>query len=302
MLKSSASFKVANQTCSWMSLFLACPTVLLNIAMIVAFMTSRNRLQPCQMLLVNLAVTDLLTGIFNMPAFFVIFRFVAEMKDPCRLLEPCMAVLIILGCVSFITIAFIAFERYLSVFHPYSHASKLSARNVAICVTIVWIVPILLITLSVTGLFRQVISTFIAAILVTGTSFNFYSYLRILLQARKIRLQIHSEAARLGQTDTGVTDKRYIFIGGLIIISMLTCFAPLGVNIILRSTGFKTNAMEDMRCFEWTLAMANSLVNPIITCIFCPPIRAKVLRIMTCNSCNKVRQQDAVTDNVTFKN
>ena len=145
VLKNTTAFKMINSSCSWTYLVLAYPTLLLNLLLIISLVRLKEMNKPCGLLILNLAITDLLNGFFAMPLFYMVFRFIAEDKDPCLFVNIAMPCFIAATSESFIIVTLIAVERYISILHPFVHVSKLSRRNVAICVTISWISSILVI-------------------------------------------------------------------------------------------------------------------------------------------------------------
>ena len=284
VLINSTSFKTINSCCSWACLALACPTFLLNLLLIISLATSRERYRPCGLLILNLAVTDLLNGVFNMPIFHVIFRFIAEGKDPCAFVSIAMPCYFAVSFESFIIVALIAVERYINVFHPFMYVSTLSRRNVATCVIISWIASILVIIPLLVGEKLASLAGIVLAAVVIGTAINIYCYLRILHKARKTRVQIRNETARFNEASITLEDRRFLFIGALIVTSMLACFSISASRSLISLLGYRFEAMTGIGCLDWTLVMSSSVVNPIITCTFCPSTRRRVLRMLTFNA------------------
>ena len=281
VLKNSTSFKALNSSCSWACLVLACPTTLLNLLLLISLAKSREMDKPCGLLILNLAVTDLLNGFFNMPLFYKVFRFIAEGKDPCLYISIVMPCFVAATSASFAIVTLIAVERYISVLHPFVYVSKLSRRNVAICVAISWIASVLVSIPLLVGENIARLNGFFVVVGVAGTVVNIYCYLRVLFKARKTRLQIQNETARFSEATITSADRRFIFICGLILISMFISFVMAVLASFLPLLGFKL--IKDIRCWKWTLVMASSLVNPVITCMFCPCIRREILKISTCS-------------------
>lgn len=280
--KNSTSFKTVNSSCSWANILLACPTTLSNLLLIVSLAISGERNKPCAVLILNLAVTDFLNGVINMPLYYIIFRYIAQDRDPCVYLEFSIPGFVAVSFESFLTVILIAVERYINVFHPFLYNSKLSTRNVAVYVGISWVLSILVTVLMVTGENGPKFKSFFLTFGVVGVILTSYCYVRLLHKARKIRLQIRNETARFDETIISSEDRRYVLVGGLIIISMAVCFSVQMSSILLWLFKYRANAIMN-RCWGWTLIMANSLVNPIITCRFCPTIRRSLLRIVTCS-------------------
>ena len=287
VLHNSTSFKKINYSCSWANFVFAYPTSLLNLLLVILLVKSREMNRQYGILILCLAVTDLLNGLFDMPLFYMVFRFIAEGKDPCVFASVAMPCFVAASFESFVIVTLIAVERYIYIFHPFMYNSKLSKRNVAIGVIGSWIVSILLIVPLLFGVNVDKLRGVFIAFGVSVTAITVYCYLRILHKARKTRMQIRNETARFGGTNISSADKRYLLIGGLIILSMFTCFAVAASTATLQLIGYKIEGATDFRCWNWTLIMANSLVNPIITCAFCPSIRRRILKILTCNAMYK---------------
>ena len=283
VLYNSTSFKQINSSCSWTNFALAYPTTVLNLSLVISLVKSREMNKPCGLLILNLAVTDLLNGLFDMPLFYMVFRFIAEGKDPCLFANVVMPCFVAASFQSFVIVTLIAIERYISVLHPFVYVSKLSKRIVAICTTVSWIVSLLLLIPLLVGENFAGLSWFFFPAGIAGTAINIYCYLRILHKARKTRVQIRNETARFGDNNITSADRRFLFIGGLIILSMFACFSIAASVSFMSVLGYRDDIIRDIRCWNWTLIMTNSLVNPIITCNFCPHIRRRVLRILTCN-------------------
>lgn len=282
VLKDENVFKSINLTCSWLNILLAFPTTLINISLVIALLTSTDRAKPCQILLLNLAITDFLAGSLNMPVQFVVFRFVSQNKDPCEFAEITTPFGYTLGIASFITVTMIAIERYINVFHPFFHLSKLTSQRTIICTVFLWVVSVIVVIPSATTAQDKFLHAFSVFLIVAGTSLNVFTYVRILLRARKVRLQIQHEAARFGQQQRTARDKSLLRVGGLIVISMAICYAPIASNSLLKVVNIESPGMDYVLCWSWTLTMANSLINPIITCSFSPPIRRKIMKLWTC--------------------
>ena len=280
----SSSFRAINLSCSWANILLACPTVFGNVALIAALATSRDKNKPYILLLVNLAVTDILTGLVSMPSFSYVFHMIASGHYPCSVVSFNSPFTFTICSTSGMTVAMISMERYVSVFHPYHHTSRITFKMTLLFVAIAWVLSVLVIVPSIAGSNGFFLNVCIATFAITCTTLSIYCYLRILLRARKVRKQVHSQAARLGQTNSSITDKRYVSVGGFIIFSMIVCFSPIAASNSLWLVGFRNENMNEIRCWEWTLVMANSIINPVITCIFCPPMRWKVFKVLTCRS------------------
>lgn len=282
-LQNTSSYIVVNQSCSWMSILLAFPTTFANLVLLIAFATSAERKKSCSMLLMNLAITDLLAGVVVMPGHSMIFRYIANGKSPCNFANFSLPVAFSLGGTSLFTVALIAVDRYISIFHPFYYQSELSRTKVALGIILSWIVPIIMIMPLVFNWHITHINGSIAASTIFAICVNFYCYVRIFLRARKVRLQIQAETRRFGEGSTNQAEKRFIFVGVVILLSVLICYTPLGAMNFARGITQRNSILDHMRCVEWVFLNSNSLVNPLITGIFVPPIRNRILKLLRCN-------------------
>ena len=286
----NSSFEAINYSCAWTNILLTCPTTVLNLSLIVALASSRERNKPCTILLLNLAITDMLAGLVNMPLYYLVFRYIAENRDPCFYAKIVVPFSLAVSSASFLTVTLIAIERYVKIFYPFYHVTKLTLRFVTVCVAMLWTVAVLTVTPFFAGVSSVKVNVFVALEAMIGIVLNLYCYFRILLHARKVRLQIRNEAARFGQANRSSTGMRYVLVGALIVLSTVICYAPIAQGKILRFFDPGNGKTRVIICWEFTLAMMNSIINPIITCSFCPSIRKSVAEILTLRvSCKKAQ-------------
>ena len=281
-LTNSSSFKQISIACSWMNIVLAFPSSLLNAALMIALVTSSNRRNPCIVLLTNLTFIDLSSSAASMPSFFVVYRQFSEGKFPCSVTAYAMPLFVTINSSSFLTMALISIERYTSVFYPYFHGSRFTFQNTIMCVAFLWLFAIAVNIPFIVGSRNGIIHGILSVTIIVGILVNIICYFRILARARKLRLQIRNMAARLGHETVSVTYKRHIVVGGLIIVSMVLCFFSLFVDSIFLTINPHNNYFDDARCLILSLASCNSFVNPMISCSFCPLVRRKAFKILTC--------------------
>ena len=277
--------------CSWTNIILTSPTIVLNMSLIFALVTSRDRTSPCNMLLLNLAGTDLLTGIVCMPVSSFIFFYAAENQIPCFYSQLLLPVSVTLVMASLNTATLISIERYIKIFHPFRYDAMISPRCVAVSIVISWVVSISIVIPMMAGVTLMTFFLYTAIYTMMTIALNLFCYTRLLLRVRKVRLQIQNEAARFSEGNINQMTKRFIYIGGLVMISMLICLSPLAITKFLNIIGYRREFLEQISCLGHTLALANSVINPIITCSFCPNARRKVLKILTCKFLCKDRNE-----------
>ena len=284
-ITNKSSYIANNYACAAFNLTFAIPTILLNVALIFAVLKSDERKEPCQILILNLAFTDVSTGIFSMPSQFTEFFYVANLKDPCSFADITMALRYFLGIASFFTITAIAMERYIFVFNPYLHTNRLTTRLLAVVVMAIWLLSTAIVvvfffvgysmTLYVINIFFGLLSF---AVII-------FCYSKIFIRARSIRRKIEAEAERYGHHRMSEKDKNLLFLGGLIIISFFVCYLPFFARMSFEIFAVTSHVLDYTLCWEWFFAMLNSLINPAISCAFNPVAKGRVINILHCG-CN----------------
>ena len=281
-LSNTSSYKANCIACATFSLVFSVPTALLNVTLIIIILKSSERKEPYQMLVQNLAFTDLLTGVISMPNNFAVFIYIASSKAPCFFAVVTMVLQYFLGSVSLIIVTTIALERYVFVFKPYMHSTLLTSRVMAVISILVWLIPIA--DLFVSRVIKNIKLLFAMHVCIgcVLSALIILCYTKILLRARKVRRQIEAEAERFGHQRMTDKDRSLLLIGCFIMISFFVCYAPFFLRYFFVIFEVEGHVLEYSICWEWLLAMLNSFVNPVISCIFHSPIRRTVLRLLAC--------------------
>ena len=116
-----------------------------NTLVCVVILRNRNMRTPLSYLLFNLAVSDVMVGVFSIP--IIMFRFVS-LERKCtewQLLRKLLArgtCIYPCGTVSALSLAAIAFERYQAVVHPLTVRQNITKRKTFVFIIITWILAI----------------------------------------------------------------------------------------------------------------------------------------------------------------
>ena len=284
-IKTTSALKANYHACSVATLSLAIPTAFLNVSLIIALLKSNVKTDLSYMFLLNLAVTDLLAAVVIMPTLFVTFNFIANSQSPCILVKFIYPVAYILGLASFVTVLFMSIERYIKIFHPFVYNARATPRKTAIAIMFAWFysaIPVLQLEFEAE---TNLTNWLIFVSFLVGAPVNIYCYFRIIWRARSIRRQIATEAARFGRTRTSEGEKNVAKIGGLILISMTVCYIPIVVFNVLATHEIYSSEDNIFYCWGYALSQLNCFLNPVISCIFNPPVKKKVLEILRCSFC-----------------
>uniref|UniRef100_UPI0009B42CD9 trace amine-associated receptor 4-like n=1 Tax=Monopterus albus TaxID=43700 RepID=UPI0009B42CD9 len=112
-------------------------TVALNLLVIISIAHFRQLHSPTNLLLLSLAVTDFLVGLFVMP--FQIF-----LAEPCWFLGDLVCVLYYVLAfsivnVSIVNMVLISVDRYVAICDPLHYPTKITQKRVQIFVLLCWI-------------------------------------------------------------------------------------------------------------------------------------------------------------------
>ncbi|XP_038577902.1 trace amine-associated receptor 4-like [Micropterus salmoides] len=111
-------------------------TAALNLLVIISISHFRQLHTPTNLLLLSLAVSDFLVGLFVMP-FQILFT------EPCWLLGDLVCVLhylinFITLCSSLVNMVLISVDRYVAICDPLHYPTKITAKRVQILVFLCW--------------------------------------------------------------------------------------------------------------------------------------------------------------------
>ena len=285
------SFRMSSRACSVVSASLVLPTIFFNASMVLVLLSKRHRWKPCETFLLNLAITDVLAGLFNFSSNSFVFHFISQSKDPCRFANITIPIGYVLGMVSFLTLVAIALERYMSIFHPFVADIRLRMSSVILASILIWLLAASVVIANVLLSQGDILRVGIFFIGLPGTLINAFCYLRILWFARKIRQEIAATAARYEGPEGNVREKRersLAKIGGLMILTIALCYSPVVSNNFLRLMGYESLALDFAVCWSWNLANLSSLLDPIITCTFSSDIRNDLFTMWKIRFCRRV--------------
>ena len=283
-LNNASSVQSSNMVCSFANVVMALPTALINLSLVFAIILTNGLTVPGQILLLNMALTDMLAGLLGMPGLAVIFLNIGHLKDPCHFAVFVIPFGIFLGFASFLTISMIAVERYLNIFYPFVHNAWVSPKSVSITTLLMWLSSVALILPSMDAKNRHLLVIFAASVTLLGAFVNSFCYISILWHAKKIRQRIDTEITRFGNNTQLTTnrDRSLLLAGCLIMLSIFFCHLPVMINAALNLFQYRSHFVDSLLCWSWTLVMVSSVINPTITCKFNPLVRQRLIKLWTC--------------------
>ncbi|KAK2814450.1 hypothetical protein Q5P01_000456 [Channa striata] len=276
--------------------FISLITVVLNLLVIVSISHFRQLHTPTNLLLLSLAVSDFLAGLFVMP-------FQIPITEPCWYLGDLVCVLyyvlnVIIVYASVINMVLISVDRYVAICDPLRYSTKITQRSVRICVVLCWIYCVFLSFLFLFDNLKQpgrynscygqcVINVIVAVDIVLGfilpVSTIVVLYLRVFVvavsQARAMRS--HITAVKLQSSVTVTVKKSELKAArtlGVVVAVYILCYCPY-YCVSLSSYDLMMGSSSNV--FLVFLAYSNSCLNPVIYTFFYPWFRKSVKLIVT---------------------
>ena len=242
------------------------PTILLNGTILIILKQKRCENKTTNALLINLVMTDLLSGCFTNPFIIIEYLLVYNGEDPCKFSNITHPISIILASVSFTTLSTLAIDRYMQFCHPFKYEDLQTRAIVWPIIVLLWLMPAYpvlraAITKDMAALDVYVIVIGVIVIIVNITCYSMMYHL-----VRKHRRQIHADAVRLGNNQTQTHDNRIALVVVLLFILTVICYLPMIVlSAVSAATSRKNKRLVGyLSYWAWMLAALNSTVNPIL--------------------------------------
>jgi hypothetical protein len=287
--------------------------VIINIFPLIAIIKSRKLRTPTNIILLNLVLLDLLLGttapytyIMNILIVIAIKQYNQEQlrlyleirsnKALCLLLDgPGL----IYACMmaSIFTLLAVAFEKYLAIFNPLRYNQLITIRKIILGLSVIWLVTLLFGFLPLIGWNNynsDEICLFVAKTdfnyLITWASLCLASalitlilYLRIFIIARKHSRQIFHPSVNNQPKDNLPCPKMYrtptkaVKTIAIILGTFYICWLPLLIYLLAYSTKY-----SDLIIYALSvLALANSILNPVVYALRTKPMRLVIEEICT---------------------
>uniref|UniRef100_A0A8C4RFQ7 G-protein coupled receptors family 1 profile domain-containing protein n=1 Tax=Erpetoichthys calabaricus TaxID=27687 RepID=A0A8C4RFQ7_ERPCA len=273
-----------------------------NLVVIISISHFKQLHTQTNLLVLSLAVTDFLLGLFVMPISMI------KTVDKCWSFSSALCIThkfldLVLSTGSVIHLLFIAVDRYYAVSYPLLYSFKITFSVALMFVIVSWLWPIFYISISLfyfkgNHLLQQIdtysceeqcISIAEASPLLFDLLISFFLpfsimsflYTKICFVARRhakaIKCASKQNKERLAQIKENKASKTL----GIVITVFVLCWLPYSVYCILNILLTMDNSEVTLTAFEW-LAYFNSGINPIIYGLFYPWFRKTFKIIISC--------------------
>ncbi|KAK2814484.1 hypothetical protein Q5P01_000397 [Channa striata] len=284
--------------------FISLLTVFLNLLVIVSISHFRQLHTPTNLLLLSLAVSDFLVGLFVMPFHILL-------TEPCWLLGDLVCVLyyflnFIIVYASVLNMVLISVDRYVAICDPLRYSTRITQKKVQIFVLLCWSYCVFYSFLflyenlkqpgSYNSCYGECVINIIGAVdIVMNFIFPISTivilYLRVFVvavsQARAMRS--HITAVKLQSSVTVTVKKSELKAArtlGVTVVVFLMCYCP---PYCVSPSGYDVK-IGSSNSFLMFVLLSNSCLNPVIYAFFYPWFRKSVklivtLEILQPNSC-----------------
>ncbi|KAK2814435.1 hypothetical protein Q5P01_000478 [Channa striata] len=263
--------------------FVSLLTVILNLLVIVSISHFRQLHTPTNLLLLSLAVSDFLVGLFVIP-FQILYT------EPCWVLGDLMCVLgniipYITVCASVINMVLISVDRYVAICDPLRYSIRISQKRVRICVLLCWTIcvfysfMILYDNLKQPGRYNSCYGQCVINVVgVTDIVLGFILpvstivilYLRVFVvavsQARAMRS--HITAVKLQSSVTVTVKKSELKAArtlGVVVSVFIVCYCPY---FCVSFSSYNLNIGSASEVLMSFVVFCNSCLNPVIYAFF----------------------------------
>ncbi|XP_056301287.1 trace amine-associated receptor 13c-like [Danio aesculapii] len=287
-------------------------TVCGNLLVIISVSHFKQLHTPANILILSLAASDLLVGVFVMPLLFTL------LIESCWIAGPVMcAVLKFVNfqatSVSVHTVALIAVDRFLALSFPFFYSEKISLTVVCIATLLNWLFSLFynFTVLYINGHFTGFVCPGVCFFVIDDVSslidllivflmpctLIIILYTHVFVIAKKhataIRaLQVHNSTESSKNKISDKSERKAAMLLGILVFVFLLCLLPYYITSLVIS--YTTVDLLHVRDVAVIFFFVNSTINPIIYALFYPWFQKCLKLIFTF----KVFQRDSSLMNV----
>ncbi|XP_073673236.1 trace amine-associated receptor 13c-like [Garra rufa] len=280
-------------------------TVCGNLLVIISVSHFKQLHTPANILILSLAVSDLLVGVFVMPVYlsWLIESCWTSGAVMCSILK---FVNFQATSVSVHTVALIAVDRFLALSSPFVYSEKISPTVICIATLFNWLFSLFynFILLFVNGNFTDVTCPGVCVSSVDGVSslidllivflipctLIILLYIRVFVIAKKhataIRaLQVHNSTQSSKNRVSDKSERKAAILLGILVFVFLLCLLPYYICSLV--IPYSNNDLFYVRDVAVIFFFLNSTINPIIYALFYPWFQKSLKLIFTFKVFNK---------------
>lgn len=250
-------------------------SILLSFALVSSLRSTSNNL------LFGLALTDLGVGLVVHPLYiFVLFSVYTNSLPRCTVLVIYSVSVSFLAGVSFLYIAMIGVDRYLTIRLHLRYGQIVTEKRTIIIQVAMWVINALLCFVWLAGF--QVYSTLAAVVVAISLVGTFTVYIKIYQVVKRHKAQIQDQMAaqmslveigRLKRLRKSAINTLYVFF------AFMLCYLPFFIATAINNMSSSSNTTVILAYeFSVTLMLSNSTLNPLMYCLRLREFRGAVKR------------------------
>ena len=247
-------------------------------------------------ILMNLAFSDILTGLLSQPLKAVLTAFFLKRVQICPLYLTGLQLGYIFGMVSCLTLMLMAFERYLAIFRPFRYIKMtVDRRWLYSAIASIWIGSLSIALLSFFTPGMSLMRMMAIGIIILTISCSSLVYTRAIMVVKKINTRVSAipdettygtdrradKHATLAHTNRKLKATR---MASLILAVMIACYLPSCVLTTLRNIAkTKSDVVNGLHDWGQSFVLLNSSLNPIIYCWNLSEMRKRIKSLIRCS-------------------
>ncbi|XP_067655455.1 beta-2 adrenergic receptor-like [Haliotis asinina] len=272
-----------------------------NLMVIVAFVRYMNLRRATNKFIINLAISDLLTGLamaYQIASFYV--------PDISRHLATCLLqfqTISVFTVSSQLSVTFCTIDRYIAITTPFKHNAIMSPRNTAIMISIPWVYGIVIGALPFLGVNNWTEGTACIYELVVTPAQLYLSVLTTWFQTIpcfimygiifKVAWERKKRIRPTNRVLVHLIEVRSSVMMGIVTMAFTACWLPFSVTTFIQVIKFNPTVSFVGNCLVF-VGVAHSIVNPFIYAWQKPEFRRACGRLLCPRSSAMRKEQPRV--------
>ena len=261
-------------------------TVVLNALLIIAAKRKpRLRAHKSNILLALLASTDLVVGLILQPTFIAMITTVVQSKSGfCTLTDAFRHCGGCLVSASLTHLALISMERYLAIKHPFIYDTIVTEAHLLFASTLAWLLSIFLQISIVFG--ETLYFTIKTTCQIVIVSFTILCHLSVYRETNRHKRHVAAHQVTKEAREKFEKHKKALKITSIVLGTLLICYTPLTVSrMTLPKYRYEIslNAAYTVFVLFATVALLNSLINPVIYSVRLRQFRVAIIELICRN-------------------
>ena len=262
-----------------------CSAIFLNLSAIIV-MWRIDYIPGCnRSILFNLSLVDLLSGLLPQVLWVTFMATQLSGYQFCPLANALTFCGLMLFTVSFLILVLASIERYMCIFHPFVY-ERVSGSGTFKIIGCIWLTALSTSILYLFPVMKTPIHVGIAVIVSMGCCVIAFIYGRVFHLALKVRQEIQDQTASVNnwpKNRHGRRQRGSIKMTAFVVALSLLCYCPYGISLFI-ATFTNTKINSKVFCVFWTIALANTSIDPICYFVFNKTLKQKLLALWRCET------------------